>query len=87
MSTLHVLDATGDTTVTWTPSPSKELIADVESAFDTALAVEKFREMKAMGYRSHATMSADDTGNDAVIVHEFPYEAEAVIMVPQTVGG
>lgn len=97
MSTIHVLDSSGDTTLEWEATP--ELVAEVESAFDVgrvkdaevahdiALAKALFDKMKGMGYRAHQTQSPTDTGNDAVIAHKFPEEAAAVIMVPQTVGG
>jgi hypothetical protein len=91
MSTLHILDATGDTELLWDASP--ELVADVESAFANAeledAARAKFTEMLALGYRAHMTASATDTGNDAVITRSWSEArtAAAVIMVPQTVGG
>jgi hypothetical protein len=91
MSTLHILDSTGDSTFTWDASP--ELVADVESAFDNAaledVARAKFTKMLALGYRAHMTKSADDTGNDATITRNWDEArtAAAVIMVPQTVGG
>lgn len=89
MSTLHVLDSTGDTTLVWDASP--ELVADVESAFDSAEAEQaarvKFAQMKSLGYRAHKTSSPTDTGNDAEITHTFDPTAAAIIMVPQTVGG
>lgn len=87
MSTLHILDSTGDTTLTWEPTASDELIADIESAFETAKAEASFRRFKALGYRAHKTESPEDTGNDAVITHTFDPTAAAIIMVPQTVGG
>lgn len=87
MSTLHILDETGDTTLEFTVTP--ELVADIESAFAEgdktdegryanideahaiALAEVKFNEIKALGYRTYMTKSATDTGNDAVIVQRF----------------
>lgn len=91
MSTLHVLDSSGDTELLF--DATQELIDDVESAFVTAtqedVARAKFQEMLAKGYRAHMTQSPDDTGNDAVITRSWDEArtAAAVIMVPQTVGG
>jgi hypothetical protein len=91
MATLHILDSTGDTTLTWDASP--ELVADIESAFVNAeledAARTKFAETLALGYRAHMTQSETDSGNDAVITRSWDEArtAAAVIMVPQTVGG
>lgn len=97
MSTLHVLDSTGDTTLTWdsqtvlvTASESaldEGRIKDVEAAFDWAAAEGAFADAKTLGYRAHKTDSPTDTGNDAVITHKFDGTAAAILMVPQTVGG
>jgi hypothetical protein len=94
MSTLHVLDSTGDTTLTWdadaalvTEGLDEGRIQDAEAAFDWAAAEVAFTEAKGLGYRAHKTSSPTDSGNDAEITHKFDGTAAAILMVPQTVGG
>lgn len=96
MATLHVLDSTGDTTLTWEASP--ELIAAVDEVFadgrsdagrvadavvahDLALAEAKFKEMLALGYRAHMTASETDTGNDAVITRSWDEASTAAAVI------
>lgn len=96
MATLHILDSTGDTTLTFEASP--ELVAAVEEVFadgrsdagrvadagvahDLALAEVKFKEMLKAGYRAHMTQSPTDTGNDAVITRDWDEASSAAAVI------
>lgn len=103
MSTLHVLSSNGDDTLTWDAtaelvSEIEEIFADAErndlgrikdadSAYDIALAEGKFREVKALGYRTHKIMDVTGTANDGEIAHKFDHTAAYQFAAPQTVGG
>jgi hypothetical protein len=70
---MHIMDETGDTTVTWDPAD----LATIEYAES------QFREAKARGYRAD---SLDGKGGGEVI-HDFDQTATEIVMSPQLVGG
>lgn len=72
--TLHRIDATGDTRLTWQSSSGAEVDA-ARAMFDT---------LHSKGYRAHAVKPGGEPGE---IIHRFDPSAESIVMVPQTVGG
>lgn len=88
MSILKVLDQNGDTEVAWRPvEVDSALVADIETAFPMALALDAWLDAKSKGY--FAVKSDDVAGLvNAELVHEFPATHQgAVILSRQLVGG
>jgi len=74
MSTLTILDHTGDKTIEWNPRNPDE----VNKA---RLA---FAQRKAKG---HLAYRLDADGNQGAVIREFDPTARRIVMSPQTVGG
>lgn len=74
MSTLAVLDRTGDTRLEWDPERRDEVDA----------ARKMFAELKAKRYLAYR---CDADGNRGEVIREFDPEAERIVMTPQLVGG
>jgi hypothetical protein len=74
MSTLEILDHTGDKKITWDPTKTDEVNA----------ARVKFAEQKAKG---HLAYRLDADGNKGAVIREFEPSARRIVMAPQTVGG
>lgn len=74
MSTLSVMNSTGDVKLMW----------DSANEVETEAARTLFNETKAKGHLAY-TVNAD--GEKAEVVHEFDPKAERIIMAPQMVGG
>lgn len=72
--TLHVMDHTGDTRLTWASGAEAE-VAAARAMFD---------ELKGKGYLAY-TVQAD--GKPGEVIRRFDPDAEAIIMSPQLVGG
>lgn len=73
-STLHALDATGDTRVEWDPANATE-VEIARKAFD------RLKDKKYLIYRTRAD------GSQGEIMRKFDPAAERIIAAPQTVGG
>jgi hypothetical protein len=73
-NTLHVMDQTGDSRFLW----------DKDSPDEVAGARAQFDIMKGKGYLAY---TVDESGNKGEVIREFDPNAQAIIMVPQTVGG
>lgn len=73
MATLHILDETGDTTVTY----------DRTSILELEVAKEKFDTAKSLGYM--AFVVAPDKRK--TIIHTFDPQAEKIVMTPGIKGG
>jgi len=74
MSTLHILDRTGDTRVEWDQDNPAE-VKMAKAAFKTA------QDKKMLIYR------VDASGARGEIMRTFDPTAERIIAAPQTVGG
>lgn len=73
-STLHVLDATGDTRIEWDPK-SKDEVRIARKAFEEA------KSKKMLTYKVRADGSAGEQ------IREFDPNAERIIATRQLVGG
>lgn len=73
-STIHTLDATGDTRIEWNPNSPDE-VAMARKAFDQA------KKKRYLIYRT-----ARD-GSRGELLREFDPTAERIVCTPQTVGG
>jgi len=74
MSTLTILDHTGDKTIEWNPRiPDEVNAARVE-----------FAKRKAKG---HLAYRLNSDGNRGEVIREFDPTARRIVMSPQTVGG
>jgi hypothetical protein len=73
-STLHMLDATGDTRIEWDPS----------SEFEVEVARKAFEAAKAKKYLIYKT---DANGGRGELMRTFDPTAERIVCAPQTVGG
>lgn len=74
MSTMNILDRTGDTKIEWNPR-SRDEVAMARKAFD---------EAKAKKYLTY-TLNADGTRGE--LLREFDPNAERIVCTPQNVGG
>jgi hypothetical protein len=74
ISTLIVLDETGDTRLMWDPRIKDEV--DASKAM--------FEKMKKKGYLAYTVKKNGDPGE---VIHEFDSKAGKIIMTPQMVGG
>lgn len=75
MSTLHVLDTTGDTKLIWDRNNEDEVSA-ARKMFDD-LKRKQFMAYKAEGKE----------GKKGEVIHNFDPDAERIIMAPRMVGG
>lgn len=74
MSTMHVMDVTGDTKVMWSADNPDE----VEAAKET---FDRLKKKKFLAY------TVKDNGEKGEVIREFDKTAERIIMAPQLVGG
>jgi hypothetical protein len=74
ISTLIVLDETGDTRLMWDPRIKDEVKSSKEL----------FDKMKKKGYLAYTVKKNGDPGE---VIHEFDPKAGKIIMTPQMVGG
>lgn len=74
MSTMHVLDRTGDTRIEWNPN----VPAEVE------MARQAFEAAQAKRYLTYRTTRSGARGEQ---IREFDPNAERIVCSPQTVGG
>lgn len=74
MSTMHVMDVTGDTKVMWSADNPDE----VENAKAT------FDRLKGKGFLAY---TVKDNGEKGEMIRKFDKTAERIIMAPQLVGG
>lgn len=72
--TLHILDATGDRTVTW----------DTEVKDSTVVAEQTFKEMVSKGYMGWKVIGERKSGEQ---IRSFDPHAEKIIMSTPFVGG
>jgi len=72
--TLHIVDDSGDTRITWDPS----------KPFEVEQAKNSFDAHKTKGYLSY-TVQGDGTKGE--VIREFDSQQRAIIMTPQHVGG
>ena len=71
---LHIMDGSGDTRMTWGDNT-----AEVDAARST------FTELKGKGFLAYTVDPTD--GSKGEVIQEFDPEARAIIMAPQLVGG
>lgn len=74
VSTLHVIDSTGDTRIMWDPARPDE-VDMAEAAFKAA---------KKKGYLAHKVGKDGEAGE---VIRDFDKKAGKIIMTPQLVGG
>lgn len=74
MSTLHILDGTGDTRTEWSATDAETI----------AFAETQFAEKRAQGYLAYSVPSDGSTGE---VLHSFDPSAEAIVLSPPLVGG
>jgi len=74
MSSLAIMDRTGDTKHLW----------DVDDEFATDQARKMFEEYKKKGYLAYTVNARGDKGE---VIREFDPEAGRIIMVPPMAGG
>jgi hypothetical protein len=74
VSTLSVLDHTGDTRIEW----------DADNHHEVAAAREMFAKMKEKGYLAYRL---DASGRQGEVIRSFDPDAERIVMSPQPVGG
>ena len=74
VNTLHIMDDSGDTRITWDPS----------KPFEVEQAKNSFDAHKQKGYLAY-TVQGDGTKGE--VIREFDPNAKATIMAPQHVGG
>jgi len=75
--TMHVLDHSGDTTITWNPDREAEVSA----------AREMFARLRGNRYLAYRRDPEAAGGGRGETIHEFDPQAREIVMVPQTVGG
>lgn len=71
-SSMHVLDRTGDTEITWDSDQRTEIDA----------AREHFAKLKSKGYMAYTVR-----GDNRTQIHAFDETAERIVMAPPLVGG
>ena len=72
--TLHIMDGTGDTRLTWDPANEFE-VSEARKAFDSH---------KSKGYLAYKVQG---DGSQGEVIRDFDPENRAMIMTPQHVGG
>jgi tRNA U38,U39,U40 pseudouridine synthase TruA len=72
---MHVLDATGDTKVMWSPDNPDE-VANAKKTFDELVGKKKF-----------TAYTVKENGDPDTVVREFDKTAGRMILRPQLVGG
>lgn len=74
MSTMHIMDVTGDTKIMWSADNPDEVEA-AKATFD------KLKSKKFLAY------TVRDDGEKGEVIRNFDKTAERIIMAPQLVGG